>query len=115
MAPRFVPLKTRFDQKWRLDPASGCWIWEAAVHVNGYGKIYVNGALKVAHRVGWQLYRGLIPEGTVLDHLCRRNALPARACLRWRLYPSENRMDAKNLQHLSPQKRNAPTRAFRVA
>lgn len=72
MAPRFVPLKTRFDQKWRLDPSSGCWIWEGALSILGYGKIYVAGSLKPAHRVGWEIYKGIIPEGFVLDHLCRR-------------------------------------------
>lgn len=72
MAPRFVPLKTRFDQKWRLDPDSGCWIWEGALHVHGYGKMYQDGALRAAHRIGWELYRGPVPESLVLDHLCRR-------------------------------------------
>lgn len=72
MAARFVPLKTRFDQKWRLDPDSGCWIWEGALSVLGYGKIFLDGKLAPAHRVAWQLYRGDIPDGRVLDHLCRR-------------------------------------------
>lgn len=73
MAPRFIPLKDRFDKKWRPD-SSGCWIWEGALHVDGYGKIFLNGKLEMAHRVGWQLYVGPIREGMVLDHLCRRKS-----------------------------------------
>lgn len=72
MPAKFVPLRTRFDRKWRLDAESGCWIWEGALHVHGYGKIFVDGVLKAAHRIGWEIYRGAIPEGRVLDHLCRR-------------------------------------------
>lgn len=74
MAPRFVPLKTRFDQKWRLDPDSGCWIWEGERHYpSGYGRIGIgSGKTRMAHRIGWEIYRGPIPDGFVLDHLCRR-------------------------------------------
>lgn len=67
-----IPLRERFDQKWRLDEASGCWIWEGALHVYGYGKFYRNQKRDPAHRVGWELYKGPIPSGMVLDHLCRR-------------------------------------------
>ena len=29
---------------------------------------------RAAHRVAWELIRGPIPEGLVLDHLCRTSA-----------------------------------------
>lgn len=72
MPAKFVPLKTRFDQKWRLDAESGCWIWEGAAQTCGYGLISVNAKFQKAHRIAWELYRGAIPEGMVIDHKCRR-------------------------------------------
>lgn len=65
-------IKDRFDAKWRPDKASGCWIWEGAVTGLGYGKFYESGKLRPAHRVAWEIYKGGIPEGLLLDHLCRR-------------------------------------------
>jgi len=72
MAPRFIPLKDRFDKKWQIDAESGCWVWHGAVHIHGYGKIFVDGQLKPAHRVGWELYVGKIPAAMHLDHKCLR-------------------------------------------
>jgi len=72
MSPRPRPLKERFDEKFTVDEATGCWVWQGALHVNGYGKIFIDGTLKAAHRVGYELYRGAIPAGVVLDHKCRR-------------------------------------------
>jgi hypothetical protein len=53
-------------------PASGCWVWCGSRYGNGYGRIRgagLNGAL--AHRVAWELWRGPIPDGLVIDHLCK--------------------------------------------
>src|SRR6185312_11217064 len=72
--PQPNDLRERFDRKWRLDAPSGCWIWESAVNGNGYGKIYRNGILEPTHRIAWELYKGAIPKGLVLDHLCRNPA-----------------------------------------
>jgi hypothetical protein len=72
MSPHPRTLKSRFGAKWFHDQESGCWIWTAALFVLGYGKIFVDGRLRPAHRIGWQLYVGAIPAGTVLDHKCRR-------------------------------------------
>lgn len=48
----------------------GCWIWQSGDNGSGYGKIHVNGDSLYAHRYGFELFRGPIPEGLVLDHLC---------------------------------------------
>lgn len=72
MSPRPRSLKSRFDEKWTRDPQSGCWVWNGAITIHGYGKIFVSGKLKLAHRVAWELYIGRIPSIAVLDHKCRR-------------------------------------------
>ena len=48
----------------------GCWIWQGAVHKSGYGSIKWNGKATVAHRVIYEIVKGKIPEGLVVDHLC---------------------------------------------
>lgn len=51
-----------------------CWIWRAAHSHNGYGRFQAGRrgeGVKAAHRVAFELARGPIPEGLVLDHLCR--------------------------------------------
>lgn len=50
---------------------SGCWIWTAGVNHSGYGIIGINQFPRLAHRVAYELLKGEIPEGLVLDHLCR--------------------------------------------
>lgn len=46
---------------------SGCWLWLGAIAVHGYGKI----STRYAHRVSYETYRGPIPPGLQIDHLCR--------------------------------------------
>lgn len=68
------PLKERFDnshQKGNGD--DDCWIWTGTQ--NGrpkkrYGVIRDNYKQKKAHRVSYELYKGQIPEGLVVRHLC---------------------------------------------
>lgn len=64
--------RARFDAKWVPEPNTGCWLWTGAVSEKGYGAFW--GGLdgpRTAHRWAWLLYRGLVPHGMVLDHLCR--------------------------------------------
>ena len=53
------------------DP-SGCWLWTASTSGGGYGQFNVAGlATRQAHRLAYEHHAGPIPEGLVLDHLCR--------------------------------------------
>lgn len=49
---------------------NGCWQWTGNTG-RGYGRISANGRPQQAHRVGYELLVGPIPEGLTLDHLCR--------------------------------------------
>jgi hypothetical protein len=48
----------------------GCHIWSGAVHKSGYGQVKWKGKSTVAHRVIYELVKGEVPEGMVIDHLC---------------------------------------------
>lgn len=52
-------------------PESGCWIWTGELNRNGYGRVWRLGRRVMAHRAMYELLVGPIPEGLVLDHLCR--------------------------------------------
>lgn len=50
----------------------GCWEWIGGLDSAGYARLYRDGrTLGRAHRVVYELYRGPIPDGLGLDHLCR--------------------------------------------
>jgi hypothetical protein len=53
----------------------GCWVWMGGGRTGGYGAFNerVPGGFKPtsAHRSAYRLFVGPIPEGLVLDHLCR--------------------------------------------
>lgn len=72
--PRW-PNKTvleRFEEKYIPEPNSGCWLWLAMTNGFGYGQFKLSTNERVvAHRFSYQVYKGEIPEGKELDHLCR--------------------------------------------
>lgn len=59
------------DRFWeRVDKTESCWLWTGALH-KGYGRIQNAGVDHQAHRFSYELHVGPIPDGLVLDHLCR--------------------------------------------
>lgn len=53
---------------------STCWQWQAFKDGDGYGKFYFEKKSVRAHRFSYELYKGKIPEGLQIDHLCRNRA-----------------------------------------
>lgn len=73
MPPKNRPTIVRFMEKVR--PAeSGCWQWTAYAGKHGYGRFYLNGKGALAHRWSYEYHVGPIPDGLVLDHLCRNTS-----------------------------------------
>lgn len=72
--PRDLSLVDRLERLSMPEPNSGCWLWIGHT-VKGYGRIRVARGdwrqLRPAHRVSYEIYRGLIPVGLEPDHLCR--------------------------------------------
>lgn len=52
-------------------PVSGCVLWVGSTSLNGYPCMRHDGRTKPSHRVSYELAKGPIPRGLVLDHLCR--------------------------------------------
>lgn len=55
----------------RTVKTSGCWEWVGWRSPEGYGKMKAQGKMKFAHRLMYEVERGEIPDGMVIDHLCR--------------------------------------------
>lgn len=54
------------------EPNTGCHLWLGTVFQSGgYGQIKAFGDARRAHRMSYELRKGPIPPGLVLDHLCR--------------------------------------------
>jgi hypothetical protein len=53
------------------EPNSGCWLWTGRLNRYGYGHAIFDRKLQLAHRVAYTLFKGSIPSGLQLDHLCR--------------------------------------------
>lgn len=56
--------------------ASGCWLWSGGI-TRGYARFNVKGAdgawqARLAHRIAYEIHKSPIPEGMVIDHLCRQ-------------------------------------------
>ena len=64
----------RFQTKIELDILSGCWIWISSKDQKGYGFFTMEGKVRRAHRISYEHWNGLIPEGLQLDHLCRNTS-----------------------------------------
>ena len=62
------PLADRFWEK--VDKSGDCWLWTGAI-TNGYGVIHSGATHVFAHRAAYEMSVQPIPEGLVIDHLCR--------------------------------------------
>lgn len=70
-----VALAAESDRRWVLErvseDTSGCWLWTLHTNADGYAQTVWRGKSRRMHRVAYELFVGPIPEGLVLDHLCR--------------------------------------------
>lgn len=56
------------------DPETGCLPWIGHVAKSGYGAYPHRGSQIRAHRVAYAEAHGSVPEGKILDHLCRNRS-----------------------------------------
>ncbi len=97
----------RIENKIERITESGCWIWTGSLTNNGYGRVSVSRKIVVAHKISYLIYRGDIPKGLTLDHLCR-----VRCCVNpWHLEPvtmRENIMRGESFASKNAKKEFCP-------
>ena len=69
-------VEERFWAKINKNAEGGCWEWTKALHSRGYGQMITGSKTTkrhnvYAHRFAYETLVGPIPDGLVLDHLCR--------------------------------------------
>jgi hypothetical protein len=65
-----MDIEGRFYKK--ITVVQECWIWKASKLESGYGLFTDEyGKTITAHRWSFQHFHGVIPQGLVIDHICR--------------------------------------------
>lgn len=71
---RLIQPLERFIAKIRYEASTGCWFWTAGRSSDGY-PCFQSGGRRQTHkraaRWSYEQFRGLIPPGLQIDHLCR--------------------------------------------
>ena len=61
----------RFWKYVEPEPNSGCWLWTGAQYQHGYGAFAIRRCvMRQAHRIAWELERGVISAGLNVCHHC---------------------------------------------
>jgi len=68
---QYLPSRSAERLNAKIDKTSNdCWEWTACLLSNGYGQLWWDGKNQYGHRVTYTVYRGPIPAGLHIDHLC---------------------------------------------
>lgn len=68
---RVASADERFLRAVTFEPNTGCWIWTGTLNNAGYGLLGVDGGKRVlAHRFSYEKFKGQIPNGLVVMHVC---------------------------------------------
>jgi hypothetical protein len=97
----------RFHNRYAVS-SGGCWLWQGPLDRDGYGTFYLRRKNRRAHRVAWFSLNGPIPDGHVVNHVCRKRSCvnPQHLTLVTRL---ENVMrDSASLTYINSQKVACP-------
>ena len=73
------------DRLWKhVEPTGFCWQWTGPMNADGYGFVRVGGGAdagawgerraRPAHSVAYEILIGQVPDGLVIDHLCRNHS-----------------------------------------
>ena len=82
-----------------------CWVWTGALSASGYGHLAANGShSQLAHRVSYSLFRGEIPDGMYVMHICDNRWCVNPAHLKLGTSTDNNRDKASKGRHNSPSK-----------
>ena len=66
----WLSAETRFWAK--VEKTDTCWLWTGSKKPTGYGLLWLDKTKSLAaHRFAYQLFKGPLQEGLVIDHLCR--------------------------------------------
>lgn len=53
-----------------INKTDGCWEWTASINHSKYGLFWLDGKYHKAHRIAYELWNGVIPDGLLVRHKC---------------------------------------------
>lgn len=66
-----TPVEVRFSNKYEINETTDCWEWTACTNNIGYGMFrWETGKMRTAHRVSYEMFKGIIPKGKIVCHTC---------------------------------------------
>jgi hypothetical protein len=87
--------------QYRIWPRGDCWEFRGPHDEHGYGRVNVNWERLKAHRFAYEMAKGAIPPGLMIDHLCRHH---------WCVRPSHLEAVTHVVNTLRGESRNAKNR-----
>ncbi len=64
-------IKIPFEDRYVVEPNTGCWLWTRAMYHHGYGSCSRGACGEgYAHRWSWTIHNGPIPNGMQVLHKC---------------------------------------------
>jgi hypothetical protein len=51
-----------------------CWKWKGQICPTGYGNFWMNKKNHLAHRASYEIFKGPIPKGKLVCHMCDNTA-----------------------------------------
>lgn len=96
------------DRFWsKVEKTDTCWLWLGGKTPDGYGRFWLDGRNRPAHRVAYMWLVGEIQSGLQLDHLCRVHNCVRPAHLE-PVSQQENIHRGQGLQALNSRKTTCP-------
>jgi hypothetical protein len=68
--PTSWPIERRLAHYIKVDPVSGCHVWQGSLNKQGYGQLSHRGRPAGAHRLAWIVRRGPIRKDLFVCHRC---------------------------------------------
>jgi hypothetical protein len=110
---RIEDLPASLAAKILVNPVTGCWEWQRAISRDGYGRVWWQGSMRMAHRVVYTLLAGPIPDDRPqLDHVKERGCASNHCCWPVHLEPvthQENIRRSKCISVINAAKTHCPS------
>jgi hypothetical protein len=68
--PRLTEILDRLMARYRMDEATGCWVWQGRVAADGYALVTIGTQHWRGHQASHTVFKGPVPPGLQIDHLC---------------------------------------------